>query len=60
MAHLKYSDNKFKLTLNGVSIVNPFRSCYQYSEWKESIVVSPDGTENTLVDGSSYVLTEDA
>ncbi|EIY59644.1 hypothetical protein HMPREF1071_03384 [Bacteroides salyersiae CL02T12C01] len=53
-----YSDNKFKLTLNGVNIVNPSGAAINIQSGKRVFVVSPDGTENTLVDGSSYVLTD--
>lgn len=53
-----YSDNKFKLTLNGVNLTNPSGAAINIQSGKRVFVVSVDETENTLTDGSSYQLTD--
>ena len=53
-----YSDNKFKLALNGVNLTNPSGAAINIQSGKRVFVVSADGTENTLTDGSSYQLTD--
>ena len=53
-----YSDNKFKLALNGVNLANPSGAAINIQSGKRVFVVSADGTENTLTDGSSYQLTD--
>lgn len=41
-----------------MNIVNPSGAAINIQSGKRVFVVSPDGTENTLVVGSSYVLTD--
>ncbi len=53
-----YSDNKFKLTLNGANITNPKGAAINIQSGKRVFVVSADGTENTLTDGTSYTLVD--
>ena len=60
-----YSKNKFSLTLNNVSITNPTGSAinsqgqfgYGGVGTKTMYVVLPEGTSNTLTDGSVYVFS---
>ncbi|SFS72189.1 carbohydrate-binding domain-containing protein [Sphingobacterium wenxiniae] len=55
-----YSDKKFKLTLNGVSITNTDGPAINIQSGKRAFVVLAEGTTNKLVDGSTYVSsTED-
>lgn len=49
-----YSDYKFKLTLDGVSITNPSGPAINIQSHKRVFVQLNDGTLNTLTDGSSY------
>ena len=49
-----YSDNKFKLNLNGVSITNPDGAAINIQSKKRGYIVLADGTENTLTDGTKY------
>lgn len=53
-----YSDNKFKLSLEGVSIHNPAGAAINIQSSKRVFVVCAEGTVNMLTDGSSYTLTE--
>lgn len=53
-----YSDNKFKLTLNGVGLTNPTGAAINVQSGKRVFVVCNDGTENTLTDGTSYIKTD--
>lgn len=52
-----YSEKKFQLTLNGVSITNPNGAAIN-NQGKRAYVVVNDGTENMLADGSSYTMVE--
>lgn len=52
-----YSDNKFKLTLNGVSIANNDGAAINIQSSKRAFIVLNDNTTNTLTDGSSYTTT---
>lgn len=52
-----YSDNKFKLTLNGVSVTNSDGPAINIQSEKRAFVVLADGTENNLTDGSTYTDT---
>ncbi|MGN7783433.1 carbohydrate-binding domain-containing protein [Niabella sp. 22666] len=55
-----YSDNKFKLTLNGVTITNNDGPAINIQSGKRSFIVLADNTINTLTDGSTYATnTED-
>ncbi|MGC3945025.1 MAG: carbohydrate-binding domain-containing protein [Chryseolinea sp.] len=55
-----YSDNKFKLTLNGVQITNTDGPAINIQSSKTAFVVLADGTENGLTDGKTYAAsTED-
>lgn len=49
-----YSEKKFKLSLSGVSILNPTDAAINIQSSKRVFVVCTDGTTNTLADGSSY------
>ncbi|NTV45139.1 MAG: carbohydrate-binding domain-containing protein [Chlorobiales bacterium] len=49
-----YSSNKFKLTLNGVSITNPDGSAINIQSGKRAFVVLANGSSNSLTDGSTY------
>ena len=53
-----YSDYKFKLTLNGVSLTNPSGAAVNIQSGKRVFVVCPEGTTNTLMDGTVYQTTE--
>ncbi len=53
-----YSDNKFKLTLNGAHLTHPKGAPINIQSGKRVFVVSADGTENSLTDGTSYTLTD--
>ncbi|MBO4871055.1 MAG: carbohydrate-binding domain-containing protein [Muribaculaceae bacterium] len=52
-----YSDSKFKLTLNGVSITNPTGAAINDQCGKTVYLVLTDGTTNTLTDGAIYSTT---
>ena len=52
-----YSDNKFKLTLNGADIANPTGAAINIQSKKRAFVAINDETANKLTDGSSYTLT---
>ena len=49
-----YSEKKFKLTLNGVTITNNTGAPINIQSGKRVFVELADGTTNTLTDGSSY------
>ncbi len=53
-----YSDNKFKVTLDGVNLTNPTGAAINIQSKKRVFVVCNAGTTNTLVDGTSYTKTE--
>lgn len=56
-----YSEKKFKLTLNGVTITNADGPAINIQSGKRAFVVLNDNTTNTLTDGSAYTAsgTED-
>ena len=54
-----YSENKFKLTLNGLDLTNPSGAAINCQSGKSMYVVLADGTSNTLTDGSSYDIPDD-
>lgn len=54
-----YSEKKFKLSLAGVSILNPVGAAINIQSSKRVFVVCADGTTNVLTDGSSYTATTD-
>ncbi len=56
-----YSDSKFKITLNGVSIHNPAGAAINNQGGKSLYVAIAAGTENRLSDGTEYATpaTED-
>ncbi|GAB3332599.1 hypothetical protein GCM10027299_39280 [Larkinella ripae] len=49
-----YSDKKFKLTLNGVTITNNDGPAINIQSSKRAFVVLADNTTNTLTDGATY------
>ena len=49
-----YSEKKFHLTLNGVSLTNPTGAPINIQSGKRVFVTLADGTSNSLVDGTSY------
>lgn len=49
-----YSDDKFKLQLDGVSIVNPSGPAINIQSGKYCYVVLGEGKSNSLTDGSAY------
>lgn len=49
-----YSDNKFELKLNGVTITNPDGAPINIQSKKRGYIVLADGTTNTLTDGTKY------
>ncbi len=53
-----YSEKKFELVLNGVSITNPSGAAIN-NQGKRAYVVLVEGTENTLCDGTSYTMVDD-
>lgn len=53
-----YSDNKFKLTLNQLSLNNPTGAAINNQCGKSLYLVLADGTVNTLTDGTTYTDTE--
>lgn len=54
-----YSDKKFSLTLNGVSITNPDGPAINSQSGKRAFVVLADGTTNTLTDGTDYATSSE-
>ncbi|MFT3705590.1 MAG: carbohydrate-binding domain-containing protein [Agriterribacter sp.] len=52
-----YSDNKFKLSLNGVSVTNADGPAINIQSSKRVFVVLADNTTNTLTDGATYAAT---
>lgn len=53
-----YSENKFKLTLNGLDLTNPSGAAINNQGGKSLYLVLADGTENTLADGTTYADTD--
>lgn len=49
-----YSDKKFRLSLNGVSITNPDGPAINIQSGKRVFVVLAPGSDNQLADGSTY------
>ena len=54
-----YSDYKFALRMEGVSITNPSGAAVNIQSGKRGFVILADGTENTLTDGTSYTSVTD-
>ena len=50
-----YSEAPFKLSLAGISIVNPVGAGINIQSSRHAFIVCETGTSNTLTDGSSYV-----
>ena len=49
-----YSEKKFQLTLNGVTLTNPTGAPINIQSGKRAFVTLADGTSNSLTDGTSY------
>ena len=49
-----YSDHKFKLTLNGLTLTNPNGAAINNQGGKSLYLVLADGTTNALADGTTY------
>lgn len=49
-----YSEKKFQLTLNGVTLTNTSGAAINIQSGKRAFVTLADGTKNSLTDGSSY------
>ena len=49
-----YSEKKFQVTLNGLTLTNPTGAAINSQTKKRMYLVVADGTQNTLQDGSSY------
>lgn len=49
-----YSENKFKITLDGVLLTNPSGAAINNQCGKSLYIVLADGSDNTLSDGTSY------
>jgi len=49
-----YSDKKFKLTLNGVSLTNADGPAINVQSSKRAFIVLADNSSNSLTDGASY------
>lgn len=49
-----YSDNKFKVTLNGVTLTNVDGPALNIQSSKRAFIVLADNTTNTLTDGTAY------
>jgi hypothetical protein len=54
-----YSDKKFKLTLNGVSITNAEGPAINIQSEKRAFIVLNENTTSSLTDGTSYTTTGD-
>ncbi|SEM01290.1 protein of unknown function [bacterium A37T11] len=54
-----YSDNKFRLTLNGVSITNNDGPAINIQSGKSAFIVLAAGTQNSLSDGTTYASAPD-
>ena len=52
-----YSENKIKVTLDGLTLTNPSGAAVNNQCGKSMYVVLADSTENTLTDGTSYTMT---
>lgn len=53
-----YSEKKFKLTLDGVTLTNPTGAAINIQSGKRVFVCLADGTTNTLTDGTSYTTVD--
>ncbi len=53
-----YSDNKFKLLFDGISLTNPTGAAINIQSKKRIFVVSQTGTTNSFTDGKSYTTTD--
>ncbi len=54
-----YSEKKYRIDLNGVSITNPDGPAINDQSGKRVFVVLADGTVNTLTDGTSYATSSE-
>lgn len=52
-----YSDKKFKLTLNGLSLTNTDGPAINIQSSKRAFIVLADNSSNSLTDGASYAAT---
>lgn len=53
-----YSEDPFKLSLAGISIVNPVGAGINIQSSRHAFIVCETGTSNILTDGNSYVETD--
>lgn len=54
-----YSENKYKLTLNGVNLTNPNGAAINNQCGKTLYVVVAQGTTNVLIDGETYIYPQE-
>ncbi len=54
-----YSDSKFEVNLDGLTLTNPDGAAINSQSKKRMFLTATDGTTNTLTDGSTYVTDDE-